>query len=110
MNTIAYIQTHFCIISNVLVLQRGTFWINIFLDNILYCVKQISANTKLPWRIFFSEINKTTALRVRAFREQSGWFRHFNTRHAIYPQFSSVASHQWLEIKASIVTEPLRES
>lgn len=68
MNVIAYILTHFCInrasFFNVLVLQRRTLWINIFLDNILYCIKQIGANTKLPWRVwvFLSELNKKTAL------------------------------------------------
>lgn len=117
MNVIAYILTHFCInrasFLNVLVLQRRTLWINIFLDNILYCIKQIGANTKLPWRVWIfcqNWIKRLHWARVTAFLEQSRCFKHFNTRHAIYPQFSSVARHQCLKIKASMVTEPLHES
>jgi len=58
MNAIAYILTHLftshASFLNILALQGRTRWINVFLNNILYCMKQIDANTTLPWRFFFS--------------------------------------------------------
>lgn len=112
MSAIACILTYFCINNasflNVLVLQRSTIWINIFLKNILYCTKQICANINQLGRRFFSELNKKTAERESNSISGIKWvFRHFSTRHAIYPQFSSAVCHQWLNIKANMNLEKL---
>lgn len=93
------------------------------LTTLFYCVKQIGANINLAWSwflfffylfLFFFPQNWLKKLHwetATAFLEQSGCFRQFNTKHIIYPQFSSsIACCQWLKIKASIVTEPLHES
>lgn len=110
-SAIACILTFFCInhasFLNVLVLPRSTLWINIFLKNILYCVKQIGANINYLGGSFSQNSIKRLHRESNSISGTKWVFRHFSTRQAICPQFSSAAFHQWLSIKANMNLEKL---